>query len=231
MPLADDILELKSRTLAGMVAAHDYYAETRKAWLVVQRVVQSGRTVIVRNTLTGSVISGPELAAKARGYIARQLAEATFQQFVSLFENYFFALLRLWLRSYPGSLGQKTLTLDDVINAADKDEVASQVIDRHLNGITYKKVAEWFVYLEGLARPGCPTKDEVERVAEVKASRDILVHNGGVANKIYVEKAGGKARFRAGEPLDIPAPYHRETWQLLCKVVADVSDALAAKAR
>jgi len=68
-----------------------------KAWRILQNVVKSGRAVSVNNRVTGTVSAGPELAAKARGYILKQLAEATFQQFVSLFENHFFALLRLWL--------------------------------------------------------------------------------------------------------------------------------------
>jgi len=42
-------------------------------------------------------------------------------------------LLRLWLRAHPASLGQKTMTFDDVRKAPDKDAVADQVIGRQLN--------------------------------------------------------------------------------------------------
>ena len=57
-------------------------------------------------------------------------------------------------------------------------------------------------------------------------------HRGGegFANKIYESKAGNLARFHEGERIDITEPYHRETWELIRKIVTDVSDAAIAKA-
>ena len=66
-------------------------------------------------------------------------------------------------------------------------------------------------------------------LTSAQASRDVLAHNRGVTNNTYVAKAGGLARFREGERIDIPEPYHRETWELIRKVVADISDAVIAK--
>jgi hypothetical protein len=77
---------------------------------------------------------------------------------------------------------------------------------------------------------GCPTQDEIDRIGEAKASRDILAHNRGLANQIYLLKAGKFARFADGQKLDIPEHYHRETWELIRKVIADVFGAAAAKA-
>jgi hypothetical protein len=56
-----------------------------------------------------------------------------------------------------------------------------------------------------------------------------LVHNGGVANKTYESKAGGLARYKGGERIEIPEHYHRETWELIRKVIADLSNAAIAK--
>jgi hypothetical protein len=50
-----------------------------------------------------------------------------------------------------------------------------------------------------------------------------------VANDLYVRKAGGRARHATGERIDIPDAYHRETWDLLRKVVTDLSAAMLAK--
>ena len=79
-------------------------------------------------------------------------------------------------------------------------------------------------------KPGCPTVDEIERLAEIKASRDILVHNKGIANAAYVAKAGSRARCRDGEKLRLPERSHRESWETIRKVVLDVSAAATAKA-
>lgn len=64
---------------------------------------------------------------------------------------------------------------------------------------------------------GCPTDDEVDALAELKATRDVLEHNAGVANDTYVRKAGKKARYAAGEYVEIDDAYHLASWQLVKK--------------
>ncbi len=56
------------------------------------------------------------------------------------------------------------------------------------------------------------------------------VHNKGIANKSYESKAGKLARFHEGERISIPEHYHRETWELIRKIISDVSNAAIAKA-
>lgn len=94
----------------------------------------------------------------------------------------------------------------------------------------YERPTAWFAYLDDKVKLGCPTVDEIERIAEVKACRDVSVHNRGVAGKIYVAKAGRFAHYQEGELIDITEAYHRQTWELLRKVVDDVSNAAIAKA-
>ena len=60
-------------------------------------------------------------------------------------------------------------------------------------------------------------------------SRDLLVHNRGVANRLYLLKAGRLARFADGERIEIPGPYPRQTWDLLRKVVANLAEAAIQK--
>jgi hypothetical protein len=230
VPLSEDLRALRDRTLADLNAAHDYYADTELAWKIVKEVIATGYKLSVRNTTTGTVTTETDLTGKARGYVAGQLAEATFQQFISVFESYFFDLLRLWLRAYPQSLGNKDVKFQAILDAPDKDAIASLVVAEEVVRILYRRPADWFAYLEDRAKLGCPTAEEVERLAEAKASRDVLVHERGVANATYESKAGKFVRFKAGERIEIPENYHRDTWELLRKVVADVSDAAIQKA-
>jgi len=116
MALAADITALRDRALADLSAAHDYYTDTKIAWDIVRRFIDSGQTLSVRNMTTGTVTTHVELAGKSRGYVAEQLAEATFQQFISIFENYFFDLVRLWLTTYPKSLSGKKVDFKDVLS-------------------------------------------------------------------------------------------------------------------
>jgi hypothetical protein len=87
MSLSDDIRAHRDRVLGELVAAHDYYSDTKSAWRLVHKVVAAGNTFTIRNMSTGTVTTQFELAAKARGYVTVQLTEATFQQFISIFEQ------------------------------------------------------------------------------------------------------------------------------------------------
>jgi hypothetical protein len=229
MALADDIRALRDRVLADLNAAHDYYTDTIIAWRIVYKAVQAGYTFSIQNTATGTVTTQADLASKAGGYVVEQLAEATFQQFISIFENYLFDLLRLWLMAYPRNLVGRKVDFKAVLDAPDKDAIALLVGNKELNEILYDRPAGWFAYLEDKAKLGCPTPDEIEKIAEAKASRDVLVHNRGVAGKVYESKAGKLARYRDGQRIDIPEHYHRETWELIRKVIVDISTAAIAK--
>jgi hypothetical protein len=229
MTLADDIRALRSRALADLDAAHEYYTDTKIAWDIVGENIHAGRQFAIRNAATGAVTTQDDLANKADGYVSVQLAGATFQQFIATFENYLLDLLRLWLTAYPQSLASKTIDFKTVLEAPDKDAITDLIVDKELNEILYQRPSAWFAYLENRAKLGCPTPDEIDRITEAKASRDVLAHNRGVANKTYETKAGRLARYKEGQLMDIPEHYHRETWQLLRKVIADISDAAIGK--
>jgi len=229
MPLADDIRALRDRVQADLNAAQDYYTDTKIAWRIVNKVVQAGHTFSIRNMTTGTVTTQADLASKARGYVTEQLAEATFQQFISIFENWFFNLLRLWLLAYPQNLIGRKVDFKAVLDAPDKDAITFLVVSKELYEILYEGPSGWFAYLEDKVKLGCPTPTEIDRIAEAKASRDVLVHNRGVANKTYEAKAGKLARYKDGQRIDIPEHYHRETWELIRKVITDISNAAIAK--
>jgi len=229
MALADDLQALRDAALEDLNAAHDYYAETTYAWRVLHNSIAAGRKFTIRSTITGTVSSQAQVAAKARRYIQGQLPEATFQQFLSIFESFFFDLLRLWLLAFPQNLFGKTVDFKAVHEAPNKETVTLLVIEEELNRVLYKPPRGWFAYLEERVKLGCPTADEIDRVVEAKASRDVLIHNRGIAGKIYESKAGQRARVKSGERIEISEQYHRENWELLRKVVTDIANAAVAK--
>jgi aspartokinase-like uncharacterized kinase len=231
MALTDDVRDLGARSLAALDQSHDYHTYTKRAWRLMSQVVQGGRQFNFRNSATGTTVGERELVRRSRVYVAQYLTPATFQHFVSLFEDFFFDLLRLWLAAYPASLGKRQVDFETVLRAPDKATLVLAVVDRELNELKNQRVADWFTYLEKVARLGCPTQAEVERLAEIKASRDILVHNKGLVNATYLGKAGALARYREGETLEIPTPYHRQSWDAIRKLVQDLSAAAERKAR
>ena len=141
------------------------------------------------------------------------------------FEQFVVDFLSAWLTEYPGILSGKQLPFRTVLDAADKNEIVTAVVQKEVLGLAYKRLADWFTYLEKIAQLGCPTEDQIQRLAEIKASRDVLVHNNGISNSIYVDKSMGQSRFADGDTLELPEHYHRESWQLIKQVVSDLADA------
>jgi hypothetical protein len=222
MALTDNIQTLTGRTLSALEASHDYYTYTKRVWRLLQQIVKEGRKFAFRNLTTGTKVDEQVLLGRAQLYITDYLMSSTFQRFVSLFEDFFFELLRFWLAAYPGSLSKKQVEIGAVLKAPDKSAIILTVVDKELNELKYERLADWFAYLERLTNLGCPTTDEIGKLAEIKASRDILVHNNGIANATYVSKAGTRARYKDGERLEIPEPYHRASWETISRVVRDV---------
>lgn len=224
MTLIDEITHLRDDSLSSLDASHDHYAHTKWAWGVVRQLVRQGRKFTIRNQVTGNTVDETKVDGLARNYVARDLVSSTFQHFVSLFERFVFDFVRVWLTEYPKSLSGKQVKFGTVIEATDKGEIVAAVVQKQVLEISYERVGDWFAYLEKIAQLGCPNQDQIERLAEIKASRDVLVHNNGIANSTYVAKSMGRARFAEGENLELPEQYHRDSWQLLKQVVADVAN-------
>ena len=229
MALVDEIRCLAERTQADLVATHDHYAYTKRVWRLIQELVnKEGRTFTFRNPTTGTRVGEQELLEKAQVYVTDYLPSSTFQHLVSLFEVFFFELLRLWLVAHPESLAEKTVTTREVLKAPDKRALVLAVVEKELKNQSYEGPKEWFEYLTKRIRFNLPP-DVIEKLIEIKASRDILAHNNGIANATYVRKAGAHARHQEGEKLEIPERYLRESWETIKLAVGDVSTAAITK--
>src|SRR5574340_81082 len=212
MALTDDIEALTNRTLSALEASHDYYTYTKRVWRLLQKVVKEGRKFSFRNLTTGTSVDEQVLLGRAQDYVTDYLMSSTFQHFVSLFEDFLFQLLRYWLAAYPASLSRKHVEVGAVLKAPDKSAIVLAVVDKELNELKYERLPDWFAYAKRLINLGCPSEDEIQTLAEIKASRDILVHNNGIVNATYVDKAGSRARYADGARLEIPEQYHRASW-------------------
>jgi len=230
MSLANALVTHRDRILADLDAAHDYYVNSIYSWRFLLKAITNGRRVRIQNKRTRNTTTQVELPDLIKSYVKDNLASSTYQQFVSLFEDFLFGLMRLWLQAYPHSLAKKQLPVSAVLEATDLESLKLVAVNREVNELNYRKLREWFAYLDGLAKLGCPSLDVIDRLAEIKAARDVHVHNRGIANTVYVEKSGALRRCQVGERLPLPEAYHYESWELIRKVVADVSSSAISKA-
>lgn len=230
MPLRDDIEKARDHALTALDHAHDYFTYTKDAWRTLQQDVQrEGRTVTWENTSTKSSITQTDILARAQRFVEVELASSSLQQFVSIFENFFREIAHAWILAFPERVSNRQLSGRVILRLVDKAAIIDALVEKELQEVFYDRPMNWFEYMRKLTKITSPSDAEAEQFAEIKATRDVLVHGQGIANAFYVDKAAGLARAQPGQPLDIPGPYHQKSWELIRKLVYDIGTEMAAK--
>ena len=82
-----------------------------------------------------------------------------------------------------------------------------------LNDLSYKSPTEFGKEAADIVSVNLLECSAYHQYIEMKATRDVFVHNDGVANEIYVRKAGSHARVRSGVALPINQVYFLECYE------------------
>ena len=147
-------------------------------------------------------------------FIYRELYENLIVTAVSQFESYLFEVLRIVISAYPmklalsirGGEATREIPLNLLLNANSLSEVIARVIERRLNEVSYASPKEYLEYLGKIA--GIDTTDPAFLdYIEIKATRDLLIHNSGFINEIYLSKVGDKKRGEIGQVATIDTDY------------------------
>jgi hypothetical protein len=228
--VADEIDALVTRAKNDLNDLSNFGVHIHLIWKHFKIRVRQGNTLESKNPKTGKEVTERDLVKLYARYRTTYLQGMSFLQLRTVFEAFLFDFLRLLLTNDPRHLAQKKqIEVGVALSAADRESLVSLIAERELNELKYERPTKWFDYMNKIVRLGCPTKDEIERVSEMKAARDLIIHNSGIVNKTYLDKAGTKARYSLGDKLVIERPYFDECWALAKKLVDDV--AAAAKGR
>jgi hypothetical protein len=174
------------------------------------------------------------------GLLKTAYSSDIFKQFmiaaITVVEDYLQNMLRLFLAAYPKKLGvsakgvevERKIPLDIILTSSNKDDIVSRVIDLHLNSLFYAKPLEYFAYIEDTLDISIPEAAKANYI-EAKATRDIIVHNSGIANEMYAQKAAKKARAKPGEALAFDEQYFKAVIGTMKLVVSTIYDACVKK--
>jgi hypothetical protein len=229
MDLGTDLQAIAGRARSNLDAVMDFVDHSKVVWEAFVQSVGQGHTTSFHSPITGTLIDQHGLVSLASQYQNKYLATFAFRQAVSTFETFLFEFLHRVLLHNPWQFASKRLEFEVVLKAKDRDEVVSDVLAKQLNELKYEKLRDWFDFLSKAVKLPGPSDDEIDSLAEIKATRDLLEHNSGLVNDTYLRKAGKKARFPLGAPAEIDEPYHLESWRLIRKVVNDITTAATAK--
>lgn len=225
--LFQESMEFKAFTSLAYMFANEYSQEDKlkNATIHLAHSEYSGKVKLSDQTLVISEI--PKFLDKVQNKYFFSLVH---QQQVSLFENLFFDIIKIILDDRPERLSdKKQINYKVIFESETKEELLGKLVDRELNEIKYKNVSQWFEYLESLINIGKISQEKIEKISEAKAARDILVHNSGKVNQIYIDKSGNAARFKIGDQIDMSGEYTLNVWTLFIEVLTENIDLIISK--
>jgi len=122
--------------------------------------------------------------------------------------------LRNVLAEYPSKIPNKRKLDTSLILEADSLEtVKFGIIDSLINEISYKSPKDYAEEFHNYVSINLLENPIYHRYIELKATRDIHIHNGGYANSIYLSKAGQLARVKEHTYLPVTIQYFLQSYE------------------
>jgi hypothetical protein len=117
------------------------------------------------------------------------------------------------------------IDVNDLIDSSSREELIEEIIRKELVSLFYAAPSLQMEYFQAVTGVKLPD-DIVASWIEIKATRDIIVHNSGVANTTYLRKADTKARAQDGEDLPMDEEYFGSALAIMKSFVGKVSSAI-----
>jgi len=161
-----------------------------------------------------------ELLEKYNFLIFQQLPLNGLVQIVTIVEAMFSDVVRAVIIRYPKKLGSKrTLPLQAVLESTTVEEIHLHATDAFLNELSYKSPIDFSNSVGSILSVNFLECSAFHKYVEIKACRDIFIHNRGIANDIYVRKAGSHARVKSGMVLPVDIQYFLESYEHCLQMV------------
>ncbi|WP_417914782.1 hypothetical protein [Candidatus Electronema sp. JM] len=164
--------------------------------------------------------SKDELLKRYEFLASQQLAVNFLVQMVTVMEAMLGDVIRVVVMRHPQKLGAKrSVSMQTVLDASSIEEIHFHAADILLNELLYKSSVDFAESAKGIFTVNLLECPAFHKYIEIKASRDIYIHNRGKANDIYVRKAGTHARVQAGDTLPVDLQYFLESYESCLQTV------------
>lgn len=158
------------------------------------------------------------------------LATSCIEKLVSIYENFLFDVMKEIYIAYPQKLSsQKQIPISQVLEAVSKEELIYITIARELNEVKYESLSNWHSKISNLFAIDPINEDLTKEVVEIKSTRDLLVHNNGIINNIYLSKTKEKARGEIGETISCEGDYFKDSWGIVVKLMTEIKESILKK--
>lgn len=125
-------------------------------------------------------------------------SENTFKNFVSILEDYLKEVLLFLFNSEPEKVFHKdgSIKLNELLRYESIEQIKDHLIEKKVIDVSYNSLAEMIRYIEDVFKIKFEIDpDIIQALKEITNIRNILVHNKGVVNELFLEKQNGKESF------------------------------------
>jgi hypothetical protein len=154
-----------------------------------------------------------------------------FVYLVALFDAFLADIFSEIVRARPHILrtSKKQITYDKLLEFNSFDALVNFIVSREMNELSYKPILDQVKYYRerfgvGIEESGI----EVSELIELKATRNLLMHNNGVVNHIYMELVPDGA-YKLGEEVKVDVSYFDKALKSLETVADFITEKLIEK--
>ena len=140
---------------------------------------------------------------------------------ITRFEEFISNLISKMYLLYPQKYLDKQQISFSEIACCGVDEIRKKIVYREVDAIMRQSYTEWFKLFESHGFKFDSCKKELESLKEIYARRNILVHNAGVVNDIYLKNVP-KSTAKKDERLYATNSYLKEAFQTIRVIIFTV---------
>lgn len=158
------------------------------------------------------------------------ISKGLFVLSVSSVETMITDIMKYYLCSFPEKIDKKSLDVSKEELLAHPFDIVSVQVDKYLHSLGYKpidEIMEDFCSTLSIDADHARMSDELR---EIKATRNILLHNNLVSNAAYLTTAGKTGRTeKTGVALPIDRKYLLESLETMASFVGRIADLISKK--
>lgn len=154
----------------------------------------------------------------------------SFVYLIALFDAFLSDIFEAVVRNRPEMLrSKKQITYEKALEFSSVEDLVKYLAKRELNELSYRSIKDQADYYND--RFGLALADSgvsIDTLAELRATRNLLVHNNGIVNDIYLEQIP-ITTYMVGDSVVVDSAYFGLAIQRLDKVVTFVALKLTEK--
>lgn len=152
---------------------------------------------------------------------------------VSEVEQFLTSCVSATLRLYPEKMGSYKVDLKEVVAMDSKEAIVNKAAQHFINDLMYKKPLEYKDRLSNILSIDLSSIDaEWNKYIEIKARRDIGIHNAWIVNDIYMRKmreSGVTPKVHEGEKVPPDFSYLSSSMETCKSIVNAMANMLGKK--